>query len=118
MSNFTVRQFSYKGQLSIRIRMFKFFDTEGHNDFTPKELAERFNCSQTTAAIYRRQWEGWGCRKSPDVPSCKRCSMRDSVDNPVRGGLCQWCRWEKAGLDLWKVYHGEYSSEVLNSGAT
>lgn len=41
--------------------------------------------------------------------------MRDEPSNPVKDGLCQWCRWELAGLDLWEVYHSGKAVEVLGA---
>jgi len=115
MTEFVVRQFSYKGKLTIRLQMFEFFNQAGHNNFTTAELAERFDCSPTVALRYRKQWEKWA-EDQKDKAVCERCTMRDEPGNPVEDGLCQWCRWELAGLDLWEVYHSEkVGDEVLGA---
>lgn len=112
MAKFLPRQFTYKGKLTLRLRIYKFFDSTGSNDYTTAELVERFKCSATIAARYRAEWQTWTYHKV-NRARCKRCSLLDEPKNPVEGGLCQWCRWELEGLDLWKVYHSGMAVEVL-----
>lgn len=86
------------GEKTIRQRMNEFFDGCGHNQFTTKELVDRFDCSKTCAQRYRRKWDENRRRRDKiafdrvvDTYTCDGCSWRPWCEHAVTLGLPIYC---------------------------
>jgi len=100
-----INQVHFKGKVTIKLRMFDFFDERGTADFPMPQLTKRFHCSKNLAWRYRRQWrEQHQHQPQPDVERCTRCGFAGWETNLIGpDGICLWCRAAEAGIDL-----GEY----------
>ena len=90
-------QQTWNGKITVRLRMNEFFNRQGHSDFTSRELAERFDCSMTCAARYRRFWAEEK-EKEERGPRCIRCGFYGWEKSPIlETGRCLWCELEREG---------------------
>jgi hypothetical protein len=87
----------YAGKPTLRIKIYAFFDEHG-TDNTLRELAERFSCCENSVQRYRREWRERGTGEG--LARCIRCGFYEWEHNPVRNGLCLWCRADVAGVAL------------------
>ena len=89
---------------TYRARILALLDREG--PMAIREIARRVGCSYATAKDCRREWlRGDESRRTREgVPICRRCEIADDAKNPVKDGLCLWCRLEQVGVDLRHFY--------------
>jgi len=90
-------QRTYRGHPTLRVKVFPLFEEHGRN-ITFREIAQRFNCSESAISRLWQMWEGQKARRGK--AQCARCGFYEWEHNPVWDNLCLWCRADMAGVVL------------------